>query len=791
MPPTSVSRRLLTIIGIISVVLWLLVCHAALADIVFMDDGFVLRGKIQREGDFWVQSGDVWIPRAGGFYMVDDQVRRVVFNQRFVSEAMPDPDGKEPGERIDFRRALGWTAQTPLAHALSIDDLGKWKPTGERRVKISMGALGTSLDQLITGATPYGVQMATRNYRWKSSYFTQEFEPTELFTILRTQLEKKGAAEPPLATRLRLFRFCVQAGWFDLATTELNSLLADFPDQKEDLTKAQAEMKRMMAAKGLEEIQQAERAGQWLRLRQLLADFQDEGADDQTLTKVHIIRSRLQEQTADLEALRKYLNELRRQTSDINFQKITQSMLQEIDQGLNLDTAPRLAAMLTLSRQEETRRSRGLKAELTPEQLLALGLSGWILGAPGAESRTDIALELCRGREFLKAYLQTDGIAQREVLREDYLRQSPASVDVILQVLRLLPPQNPGLQPPDGVFDARTPPSEHWKQGVPYRVQLPPEYHPHRMYPLLVVLPNLGETAKETMPLWSGLASKFGFILISIDWVNGATERYQGSIPEQAMVIEALKDMRRKYCVDSDRVFLAGQGVAGTMTYDIALTYPDQFAAAVVLCGNIPVTANTLFANAQNLPFYVVDGEKTYNRPKDTRGLFEKWIGMGFPCMYVEYQGRGHEFYKAELPIIMDWLSRRKRGRSLPELGKPEIPTRPGQELRTYRDSARHFYWLSTEGVIPRSHGVRLAGHVGQGNSLVVYSTNASQLSVWLNSGMVDFDQPIEITVNPRSGSGRRFHERVPPNIRILLEDFHARQDRSLLFIGRVDFNLK
>jgi dienelactone hydrolase len=810
MTPPHTSRRL-SFLGIIALTGFslLLLAASASADIVFMDDGFVLRGKIQREGFFHWEAADVWVPKAGGFYVVEDGLRRVVFNQRYVSEALPEPGDTPQMERIEFR-ASGITAQSKVLHSFLWEEIGPWdrdakgnptKTNGQRLIKIRMGDnLVANLEQWITDVTPQGVRMSTGRYRWRACYRTQEFDTTELLGMIRKQLEtgKKNAAEPPLARRLRLFRFCAQAGWFDIAEAEMKALQADFPKEKETLRTAHLELRRIVASKRLEEMQQAERVGQWLRLRQLLAEFVDDGVDDLTLTKVHVLRSRVQEQTADLEAVRRCLGELRRQLTDMNYLHVTKGMLDEIDQCVNLDTAPRLAAMLTLAKQEENRRQRSLPLELNAEQLLSLALSGWILGAPGAEPRTDIALELCRAREFLKAYLRQNDPGERDKLLEVYLRQSPVTVDVMMQIIRLLPPQGAEPLPPNNVLEARTPPATHWKNGVPYRVQLPPEYHHHRTYPLLVVLPNLGDTPKEELQRWGDLAARQGFILAIVEWADGTKAKYGANAQEwakdQEAVLATLKDLRRKYCVDSDRVFLAGQGVAGQMTYDVALTFPDQFAAAVVMCGHLSGTTRALAANAQNLPFYVVDGDKAPNRPQSTRGLFEEWIQMGFPCMYVEYQGRTHEAvkdaYKGELPIITDWLQRRKRSRALPELGKPGIANRQGREFCTFRDTARHFYWLSTEGKVPAKEGIELAAHVNQGNALAVYTTNAAKVTVWLNSAMVDFEQPIEIVVNPRSGSGRRFQKKLSPNPRVLLEDFHERQDRSMLFMARVDFDL-
>src|SRR5688572_28750644 len=123
--PSSPARRSFIPPALLAVGAGLRPAATAAADVVLMDHAFVLRGKIHREGDFWVQAPDVWVPRDGGFYMVDDKVRRVVFNQRFVSEAVPDPEDKEQLDKIDFERPPLWNPATPVAHAVGIEELGK------------------------------------------------------------------------------------------------------------------------------------------------------------------------------------------------------------------------------------------------------------------------------------------------------------------------------------------------------------------------------------------------------------------------------------------------------------------------------------------------------------------------------------------------------------------------------------------------------------------------------------------------------------------------------------------
>src|SRR4051794_17866496 len=67
-------------------------------DIVIMHDGTTLRGTVRREGTIYTDvatSQKMWMPAYGGFFMVDDGARRVVFPTRQVREARADPTEKQ------------------------------------------------------------------------------------------------------------------------------------------------------------------------------------------------------------------------------------------------------------------------------------------------------------------------------------------------------------------------------------------------------------------------------------------------------------------------------------------------------------------------------------------------------------------------------------------------------------------------------------------------------------------------------------------------------------------------
>ena len=76
----------------------------ALADYVFMHDGYTLHGKLRKEGQLIADVGqDIWAPKVG--WVMDDGVRRVFFHHRVVAESQEDPkDAKSEFETFKLNQ---------------------------------------------------------------------------------------------------------------------------------------------------------------------------------------------------------------------------------------------------------------------------------------------------------------------------------------------------------------------------------------------------------------------------------------------------------------------------------------------------------------------------------------------------------------------------------------------------------------------------------------------------------------------------------------------------------------
>ncbi len=81
-------------------------------------------------------------------------------------------------------------------------------------------------------------------------------------------------------------------------------------------------------------------------------------------------------------------------------------------------------------------------------------------------------------------------------------------------------------------------------------------------------------------------AARRGYILIAPEYtIPGEPPDYHYTPSEQAAAQLALRDARKRYSIDSDRIFVAGQLMGANMAWDLALSHPDLFAGAVVISG--------------------------------------------------------------------------------------------------------------------------------------------------------------------------------------------------------------
>jgi pimeloyl-ACP methyl ester carboxylesterase len=222
----------------------------------------------------------------------------------------------------------------------------------------------------------------------------------------------------------------------------------------------------------------------------------------------------------------------------------------------------------------------------------------------------------------------------------------------------------------------------------PYAIYIPKNFDESKKYPLVVFLHGAMSNHRlglrrvfgqgniqgtdfikpGNIPVQNDLeVTRFFPELKDVDYIVAApyargTAGYQG-IPEQD-VYDMLADLKNRFTIDEDRVYLTGLSMGGGGTIWLGLTRPDIWAAIAPCCPAPPDGTILLAGNAMNLPVHLFIGDKDflYQTAQDWRKKFTENAAL---LDYVEYPGIGHNSweYAYKDGFIFDWFSQFKRDR--------------------------------------------------------------------------------------------------------------------------------
>ena len=219
-----------------------------------------------------------------------------------------------------------------------------------------------------------------------------------------------------------------------------------------------------------------------------------------------------------------------------------------------------------------------------------------------------------------------------------------------------------------------------------YAVYIPDNFDETRNYPLVVFLHGAWSNHRLGMRRLFGVGNSQGYDFIKpgnapfetdvessrywppfrqVDYIAAApyargTAGYQG-ISEQD-VYDMLDDLKSRFLIDEDRVYLTGLSMGGGGTLWLGLTRPDLWAAIAPVCPAPPEDLTALAGNAHNLPVHLFIGDKDglYKIATEWKALFETNAQR---LDYVEYPGVGHNSWEWAYKdgFIFDWFSQFKR----------------------------------------------------------------------------------------------------------------------------------
>jgi predicted esterase len=764
--------------------LLVLVAVAVRADRVELADGRVLDGRFAKLAGVAVDPLEAE-QREGGsgqlILMCDDELRRVMVARRqvrAVESAVVDPGM----ERIEIPQRVPESGRR-VAGIGSILAATPFDEFGRRIITLSTADGRLDLVQGITEITP----------RWTRLEGVQTEKPLLLDMRLATTSIPRDVLERVIAKqvdpqdsdgRLRVVRLLMQAERFDDARRALDAVLTDFPDLA-DLAVERKTLARLAARQLLDEIAARGGVGQHRLAIGLLESFPVEGVDGELLEEVKEARDdygRRRERAATLVAgLRERALKL-----EPDVAREASLVIDEIQRELSFSTLERLATFERV----------GLDESLPADRGLAIAINGWLQGAAAGDSNLKVALSAWRLRNLLVEYLRA---AEQPIRDELFGRMKREEAFTAATLAGLAAAMRPPLPPPEprsgSLYELRVP-GPDGEADIPCLVHLPPEYDPLRRYPAVVSLHAAWSTPLNQIEWWAGAArgdggrqgqaERHGTIVIAPAWAREHQAGYEYSAREHAAVLASLRAAVKRFAIDTDRVFLSGHSLGGDAAWDIALAHPDLWAGLVAIVPGADRYVTHYWPNARRLPVYVVGGELDRGRLMQNATDLDRYFSKGFDTTYVEYRGRGHEHFADDIIRMFDWMGRKRRDFFPPDF-----------EAVTLRPWDRFFWWVELEGPPPRTvvlpeawppaagnRPLTIEAKKGATNSLMV-RCGASRVRVWLSPELIDFGQPLTVTVD-----GRRIHKGpITADERVLLEDLRLRGDRQHPFWAVLETN--
>ncbi len=729
--------------------------------------------------------------------MVDTGLQRYYVSARQVLEVNQDVDlAQYETFRLQQRRtgrALRIQLVGAIVSATPFDEFGR------RRVRLQTPRGTVDVVQGITLLHPRYVRVEALNYSWEFSLATTSIPPDVLDKILRRQIDPDKPQD-----RLAVARFYLQAGLYMRAQAELDAVRREFPELTEQVDELTRQVRQLVGEQIAAELRRRQQAGQHFLAYTAAKQFPTRNLSGDVLRQVRELIEQYEQRREDIETCRMLLGDLQAELSKPELVETLAPMRAEVCEQLNHETVSRLAAFLQL-RDDPT---------LSAEEKLALAYSGWVLGSTHAVTDLETAIRLWKARFLLLQYLRTDDPVKRRQLLADLHELEGLGFERVLQLIDLLPPplEPPSTEPgvpirvtvplPVGPSGSSTPTSsqdtaEDQRPELEYHVLLPPEYTPHHRYPAIVALHAAREPLDHLLTWWGGTrehplqAQRHGYIVLVPEYASEGQHTYDYSPAAHARVLLALRDARKRYSIDSDRVFLSGLGMGAEAAFDIGMSHPDVFAGVVAISGTAGGLCTQYFQNARALPWYVVCGELDDDVFERNSSLLNRMLRSGYDLVLAEYVGRGHESFYEEIHRLFEWMGHLRR-QPLPKQFK----------VSTLRPTDNRFYWLQVEGFpeafraatktgVRRDRPLRplsLEARVAAGNTdrnLLQVRSGTDKTTLWLSPQVVDFDKRVAVRLNGRY----RFNQFVRPDVETLLEDLRVRGDRQRLFWARLEFD--
>ena len=201
-------------------------------------------------------------------------------------------------------------------------------------------------------------------------------------------------------------------------------------------------------------------------------------------------------------------------------------------------------------------------------------------------------------------------------------------------------------------------------ETLKYYLYYPPEYElkPEKKFPVLLFLHGGGEVTQDLGPneripppslMLQG--KKFPFLILAPE------NSYAKSWWNTRAVKQLLDSVVSKNRIDRNRIYLSGISRGGGAAWEMAVQYPETFAAMAVVCGMTPLPYASWIN--KKMPIWVFHGEDDEVIPvEESESMVNKLNEFGYDFRFTKYENVGHEAWSKAYATdeLNEWLLEQK-----------------------------------------------------------------------------------------------------------------------------------
>lgn len=185
----------------------------------------------------------------------------------------------------------------------------------------------------------------------------------------------------------------------------------------------------------------------------------------------------------------------------------------------------------------------------------------------------------------------------------------------------------------------------------------------NQLFPLLLFLHGGGESGQKLSTLKTNGPPKliaegkqFPFIILA------PQNPYKKKWWNTRAVMQLLDTVLAQNRVDPNRIYLTGLSRGGGAAWELAVQYPERFAAMAVVCGMTPVPYAAWIS--RDMPIWVFHGTADASIPfSESDNMVKKLRELGHTVRFTVYKGKGHNVWDQayKTPGLYDWFMEQER----------------------------------------------------------------------------------------------------------------------------------